>query len=45
MCVQAQMSDFVPYAVSTLGKIICYDFTKKCMESRASKLFIKGAFG
>ena len=33
---QVQMSDFIPNAVSILGKIMpLRHFTKKCMESRA----------
>ena len=28
-----------------LSKIMLWHFTEKCMESRASKLFINGAFG
>ena len=31
----------MPSLLNTVGKIICYDFTKKCMESRVSKVFIK----
>ena len=36
----------MPSLLNTVGKITCYDFNKKCMESRVSKVFIrKGAFG
>ena len=36
----------MPSIPNTVGKITCYDFSKKCMESRVSKVFIKkGAFG
>ena len=38
---QVKMSDFIPNAVSLLRVKLCYNFTKKCMESTASKLFIK----
>ena len=31
----------MPSLLNTVGKIICYDFTKKCMESRVSKVFLK----
>ena len=31
----------MPSLLNTVGKITCYDFTKKCMESRVSKVFIK----
>ena len=36
----------MPSLLNTVGKTTCYHFTKKCMESRVSKVFIKkGAFG
>ena len=31
----------MPSLLNTVGKITCNDFTKKCMESRVSKVFIK----
>ena len=31
----------MPSLLNTMGKLICYDFTKKCMESRVSKVFTK----
>ena len=31
----------MPSSLNTVGKITCYDFTKKCLERRVSKVFIK----